>query len=90
MSILDHAPTFTLEDASQIVQKFYDLYATAIALPSERDQNFLLETENGERFVLKIANATEERAMLETQNRVMEHLSKHIPFCQNVITFSTS
>ena len=54
-------------------------------LPSERDQNFLLLAAAGERFVLKIANAAEERGMLETQNRVMRHLGEKLPFCPRVL-----
>ncbi len=40
MSILDHAPTFSLEDASQLAQSSIQPQATARPLPSERDQNF--------------------------------------------------
>jgi 4-aminobutyrate aminotransferase-like enzyme/Ser/Thr protein kinase RdoA (MazF antagonist) len=85
MSILEHSPAFSSEDATRLAHTLYNLQATAIPLPSERDQNFLLQTEEGERFVLKIANGTERRSMLEAQNRVMDHLSKSIPFCPRVI-----
>jgi 4-aminobutyrate aminotransferase-like enzyme/Ser/Thr protein kinase RdoA (MazF antagonist) len=85
MSILDHTPSFNLEDAGQLAQNLYNLHATAKSMPSERDQNFLLETLNGERFVLKIANGIEERAMLEAQNQVMNHLAKSVSFCPRVL-----
>ena len=85
MSILDHTPTFSIEDATQLMQKLYNLHGIAKALPSERDQNFLLQTEDGERYVLKIANATEERALLEAQNQVLAHLAKSISFCPRVV-----
>jgi 4-aminobutyrate aminotransferase-like enzyme/Ser/Thr protein kinase RdoA (MazF antagonist) len=85
MSILDHAPSFSLDEATQFAKQIFNLKCTARPLPSERDQNFLLESEKGERFVLKIANATEERAMLEAQNQVMEHVAKHISFCPRVL-----
>ena len=42
---------------------------------SERDQNFLLTSAAGDRYVLKIANATEDRAMLEAQNAAMAHVA---------------
>ena len=61
MSILDHSPRFSVDDARRFAQELYGLSAIASPLPSERDQNFLLLTEAGERFVLKIANATEAR-----------------------------
>jgi 4-aminobutyrate aminotransferase-like enzyme/Ser/Thr protein kinase RdoA (MazF antagonist) len=89
MSILDHAPAFSLDDAIHVAQRLYNLRASAKPLPSERDQNFLLHAENGERFVLKIANATEERAMLEAQNQVMGHVAEQISFCPRVLQSTT-
>lgn len=85
MSILDHAPTFSLQDAARFARELYALDVQARPLPSERDQNFLLRTANGAHFVLKIANATEERALLEAQNQVMRHLAKHISFCPRIL-----
>ncbi len=84
MSILKHTPTFNLEDAIQVSQTLYDLKASAELLPSERDQNFLLQLDNGECSILKIANATENRSILEAQNEVMAHLAQHISFCPRV------
>jgi 4-aminobutyrate aminotransferase-like enzyme/Ser/Thr protein kinase RdoA (MazF antagonist) len=85
MSILDHAPSFRIDEAIQFAKQLFNLNCTAKSLPSERDQNFLLNSEKGERFVLKIANATEERTMLEAQNSVMGHVAKSISFCPHVI-----
>jgi Ser/Thr protein kinase RdoA (MazF antagonist) len=55
------------------------------ALPSERDQNFLLETRSGERFVLKIANALEDPAFLEAQHQVLGRLAGEGGFCPRVL-----
>jgi 4-aminobutyrate aminotransferase-like enzyme/Ser/Thr protein kinase RdoA (MazF antagonist) len=85
MSIFDHIPAFSVENAVNFAQKFYTLQVQAQPLNSERDQNFLLQADNGDRFVLKIANATEERAMLEAQNQVMRHLENYVQFCPRVI-----
>lgn len=54
-------------------------------LPSERDQNFLVIDDSGQRFVLKIANAAESRVFLEAENAVLNYLSERVPFCQRVI-----
>ncbi len=86
MSLLKHTPCFNAEDAMQIAQELYGVRATATALPSERDQNFLLQTQSGERFVLKIANATEDRAMLEAQQQAMARVAQDVPICQRVAT----
>src|SRR5262245_5774046 len=83
MSLLQRAPRFAAEDAVRLARDVYGLIASASPLPSERDQNFLL-TSRGDlrtgdwgtgRYVLKIANATEDRAMLEAQNAAMAHVA---------------
>jgi Ser/Thr protein kinase RdoA (MazF antagonist) len=43
-------------------------------LPSERDQNFSIQTASGERFVLKIAKSDERREVLDLQNSVLAYL----------------
>ncbi|HVH55664.1 MAG TPA: aminotransferase class III-fold pyridoxal phosphate-dependent enzyme [Vicinamibacterales bacterium] len=75
MSMLQQAPRFHAADAVRLARDLYGIAGAASALPSERDQNFLLETATGERFVLKIANATESREILEAQNAAMEHVA---------------
>jgi 4-aminobutyrate aminotransferase-like enzyme/Ser/Thr protein kinase RdoA (MazF antagonist) len=76
MSIVNHAPKVTLADAKRIANEQYGLNGEVRELPSERDQNFLVSAE-GARYVLKIANTTEERSLLEAQNQAMEHV-KHL------------
>ena len=85
MQLLEHAPQFSATDASRIARELYALRASATPLPSERDQNFLLESETGEKFVLKIANALEDPALLDAQQQVMEQLSRHTSFSQRVL-----
>ncbi|MEX2282399.1 MAG: aminotransferase class III-fold pyridoxal phosphate-dependent enzyme [Gemmatimonadota bacterium] len=57
-----------------MAETIFGLKAEAAPLPSERDQNFRLTTTHGERFVLKLAQAGEDRALLECQNEVLERL----------------
>ena len=83
--MLDQAPTFTSEEALTVAKERYDLDCTAKELPSERDQNFLLTTESGEEFILKIANGLEQRQLLEAQNDAMTHLASRLSFCPRVI-----
>jgi len=75
MPSVENAPRFSLEQAEQTARRLYGLNARAEELPSERDQNFLLRTETGYRFVLKIANPGEERAVLELENAALLHLA---------------
>jgi Ser/Thr protein kinase RdoA (MazF antagonist) len=90
MSLLQQAPRLSAADAVRLARNLYGLDAAATPLPSERDQNFLLRAtgdsgtgglgthdrgQNTVRYVLKIANATEDRAMLEAQNAAMAHVA---------------
>ncbi len=72
-------PSFTEADAVRLAEDWYGLRATARSLPSERDRNFLLTAESGERFVLKIANASDSEQVLDMQNCALEHLAAAAP-----------
>ena len=85
LSYMHFTPKFSEQAAAEMAEKLFAVNAAARTLPSERDQNFLLTADSGERFVLKIANAGEERRMLETQNQVMRHLEKSLAFCPKVM-----
>ncbi|KAA3643611.1 MAG: aminotransferase class III-fold pyridoxal phosphate-dependent enzyme [Chloroflexi bacterium] len=65
-------------DATRIVKSQYGLDAENLSeLPSDRDQNLLLET-GGERYVLKVANPGEKAQVLDFQNKAMMHLRANI------------
>jgi len=85
MSILDHRPRINLQEAISIAYDQYHIRVQAKPLPSERDQNFLLQSENGNKFVLKIANSAEDIDMLKAQDQTMEHLARHINFCPRLV-----
>jgi Ser/Thr protein kinase RdoA (MazF antagonist) len=83
--ILSRAPTFTAQQAEGIAQQQYDLISVAQELPSERDQNFLLTTPTGDKFILKIANATEKLSLLVAQNEAMTHLASRVSYCPRLV-----
>jgi Ser/Thr protein kinase RdoA (MazF antagonist) len=69
-------PAFSPAAAAGIASTVFDIAGTAEALPSERDQNFkYTATADGQRYVLKIANSAETRAVLEAENAAMQHLA---------------
>jgi Ser/Thr protein kinase RdoA (MazF antagonist) len=80
---------YNFRQAEAIAMEFFGIRARASELPSERDQNFLLTTSSERKFVLKIANASEERAFLEAQNSVLKHLTERILFCQSLVPASS-
>src|SRR5437773_10620330 len=85
MDLLEHAPRFELEAIALLAEKLYGIRASATPLPRERDQNFLLTLQTGEKFVLKISNALEEHGLLEAQNEAMTHLVSRVVFCPRIV-----
>jgi Ser/Thr protein kinase RdoA (MazF antagonist) len=85
MQLLEYTPAFDVNTAAAIAGEQFGLRARAQALPSERDQNFLLTNQAGEKFVLKIANALESRAFLEAQNSILKHLERQVSICQKLL-----
>lgn len=70
-SLLASAPQLPLEVARALARDRFGVDGTAAPLPSERDQNVRIDTADGRRFVLKIANAQEDRAFLDAQQVAM-------------------
>lgn len=86
MSLISRSPALSCDQACEIAHDRYGLHVTARSLPSERDQNFRLSTQDGREFVLKIANGEEERLFLEAQNQVMARLhSRQVAYCPELI-----
>lgn len=73
--ISSYRPRFTPDGACELARNFYALDATAHSLPSERDQNFHLCARDGQQYVLKIASAAEDAAILDFQNCALRHLA---------------
>jgi 4-aminobutyrate aminotransferase-like enzyme/Ser/Thr protein kinase RdoA (MazF antagonist) len=72
---MDKRPQFSAQTASRLAREHYGLTAVSTTpLPSDRDQNFLLQTDGGERYVLKLAQAGEDEAVLRLQQAVLDHL----------------
>src|SRR5260221_14446533 len=85
MDVLQFTPALTSAEASELARRLYGLVAEAPPLPSERDQNFLLQPAGGDRSVLKIANATEDRALLEAQNEALARVARRTDRCPRVV-----
>ena len=73
------APQFTVEDAVRLAEAGYGLAVSARPLPSYLDQNFLLEEPSGRAYVLKIANAAEDPAVIDLQIKTLAYLADHHP-----------
>src|SRR5262249_4948939 len=82
--MLEYSPSFSFEEATALARDLYGLDVAASALPSERDQNFLLQDRSGEKYVLKIANSLEDRALLEAQQQAMARVAARAPRGQRI------
>ncbi|RME47243.1 MAG: aminotransferase class III-fold pyridoxal phosphate-dependent enzyme, partial [Caldilineae bacterium] len=73
-------PPFPPQAAVQAARRLYNLNVrTADPLPGEQDANFRLTTESGAVYILKIAPPTADEAVLDMENRALEHLAAHAP-----------
>ncbi|MEE8577320.1 MAG: aminotransferase class III-fold pyridoxal phosphate-dependent enzyme, partial [candidate division Zixibacteria bacterium] len=70
-------PVISIAKASSIAQEHWSLTGELAEMPSERDRNFRLTTPDGSTFVLKVTNSSQDRAHLELQNLMMQHLFDH-------------
>jgi len=80
IEISRHASSrFGEQDAVRLARGFYGLSAAARALPGEYDDNFQLTTGTGTAFVLKVMHPGRDRAFVDMQCRVLEHLAGRVP-----------
>ena len=69
----------TPKTASEIAEKHYNLKAEATKLDGYVDENFLLKTTSGEKYLLKISSE-ENQHQLDFQFQILTHLStKYLP-----------
>ncbi|NQD92269.1 phosphotransferase [Pseudomonas sp. CrR25] len=72
------APPISLEAVQALVHEHYGLASRASLLSSERDQNFLLETDT-KRYVLKITNPAEDRQVTDFHTQAFERIARIDP-----------
>jgi 4-aminobutyrate aminotransferase-like enzyme/Ser/Thr protein kinase RdoA (MazF antagonist) len=73
------SPSFSVDKVNEIANELYGISGTLSQLGSERDQNFHLVTATGDQFVIKIANSSEDTAIIDMQLKAMEYISKVDP-----------
>ncbi|HXF74360.1 MAG TPA: aminotransferase class III-fold pyridoxal phosphate-dependent enzyme [Actinomycetota bacterium] len=72
-------PAFPAELAAAVARRTFGLEGALSPLVSERDQNFRLETPRGERFLFKISNPADDRAVVEMQTAALRHIERVDP-----------
>lgn len=74
-------PPFSEKQAVRFAKQIFDMNAAAQSLPGERDRNFLLKDNSGKQYVLKIANAGDNKSVLDFQNKAMQHIQRRSGEC---------
>ncbi len=77
-SLLRESPALSLDTAAALAREHFGIDGRASALPSERDQNFLIVAGGEPSAVLKVASAAEERGILEAQQAALAHLARSV------------
>jgi Ser/Thr protein kinase RdoA (MazF antagonist) len=72
---LDSIPRFSAAEAERAARELYGIEGAALALPSERDQNFLIADPARGRLVLKIANRDDSAELLDFQQQAMSRVA---------------
>ena len=76
---LRHRPRIAAHEAAAVTGELWGLKAHATPLPGERDANFLLEGDSGERFVLKVSSASERSERLGLQHGLIARARERDP-----------
>ncbi|MFC1482129.1 phosphotransferase [Candidatus Neomarinimicrobiota bacterium] len=69
-------PDFTADMVEQLVHDYFGLSGRATPLPGYWDQNFKLDSDGGETYVIKLSNHQETPPFLEMQNQLLGHLEQ--------------
>lgn len=85
MSILLFSPNFPVSESESIIKKLFAMTGKAKLLPSERDQNFLITTGTGDKYVLKIANLKEDINYIKAETEVIDLLFNKTGLTSRVI-----
>ena len=72
---MNGVPRLNVNEAALIAANLYHAAGNVIELPSERDQNFLVQAYGEPSLVLKVANTCEQRSVLEGENFVMHTIA---------------
>ena len=77
--LMANAPRLGPDAFEDLAGRHFGLSGTLVPLYSERDQNMLLRAADGRGWVLKIANAAEEPALVAAQIAALRHIARADP-----------
>ncbi len=74
-----NTPQLGEEEVREAARTHFGLEGAFLGLISERDQNFAVHGENGDKHVIRIANAIESFDVIDFQIRALEHIARQDP-----------
>jgi len=72
-------PKFSIQDIVKYLLINFKLSGKVTNLYSDRDQNFLIQSESNQKFILKISNLAEQPEILELQNKATLYIRSREP-----------
>jgi len=72
---LTPSPPVTAPEAAEAIQACFGLSGELTRLPGEADDNFLLDTGDEQRYVVKFAHLRADPAVVDVQTRVLKHIA---------------
>jgi len=73
------APNLGFDEIQALVRRLYGISCMPSPLSSDRDQNLLLQTGGGDRYLLKITNPSETKDVVALQTAALKHLAETAP-----------
>ena len=73
------APDLAPAAVEALVRRLYGIEGSARSLAGERDQNCLLLASDGDRYVLKISNPSEQAKVVDFQIAALDHIARVSP-----------
>jgi len=74
-----HPPSFSQKEAKEILHQKFGLLGDTLELYSERDQNFIIQTDSNIKYILKVFNPAEERSVLSLQHAATQFIKTRDP-----------
>lgn len=75
------SPHVDAEDAARVARDAYGIGASAQLMPGERDRNFLLRGDSGDKWVLKFYNHADDGPERDFQHGALLHIAQSAPDC---------
>ena len=67
---------FTVNDIATLLESHYGIYGTIKELEGYDELNFLVQTKDQKKWIVKIANASHVFSFVEAQTKILSHLSQ--------------